>query len=274
MLKHKLTPEQVRAFQNEIEGAFRKSLEPQTIHARIEQMVKLFSNGNKSAFGRQADLQSGVLAGLIGGRLNKPSFEVIQRLTNAYPQVREEWLISGRGSMLKEACNPQGLKSYLELVRTDLSAPLPTSDFEKIEATIQQLESYVHALSYYEPAFKAIEQGIYSHINKAEVQDYPQLLEAAIKQKGAIEKIRETYLSKLATGVPSESSQIKGFIEVVETKGRSVLISLSSISHVYPNSHNATNAVIELTTSNSEGNIIIDTSTSFEDIKDLIQAAV
>ena len=50
------------------------------IHDRIMNLVNYFSGGNKAAFGRGADIQSGVLAGIIAGRKNKPSFEVLQKI--------------------------------------------------------------------------------------------------------------------------------------------------------------------------------------------------
>jgi hypothetical protein len=71
------------------------------VHNRIDQLVSHFCKGNKAAFGRGADIQSGVLAGIIGGRKNKPSFDVLQKLLIAYPTVEPNWLLFGRGQMLK-----------------------------------------------------------------------------------------------------------------------------------------------------------------------------
>jgi hypothetical protein len=70
------------------------------VHDRIIQMVEHFGKGNKSAFGRVANIQSGVLAGIIGGRKNKPSFEVLQKILTGYPTVNPTWLLFGRGEML------------------------------------------------------------------------------------------------------------------------------------------------------------------------------
>jgi hypothetical protein len=70
------------------------------VQDRVELLVNHFSKGNKAAFGRKADIQSGVLAGILGGRKNKPSFELLQKLLTAYPSVEPNWLLFGRGPML------------------------------------------------------------------------------------------------------------------------------------------------------------------------------
>jgi hypothetical protein len=73
-----------------------------TISQRIIQLVDHFCQGNKTAFGRAADIQSGVLAGIVGGRESKPGFEILQKLLTAYPSVNPVWLLFGRGPMLNE----------------------------------------------------------------------------------------------------------------------------------------------------------------------------
>jgi hypothetical protein len=71
-----------------------------TIGERIMRLVEHFHQGNKTAFGRVANIQSGVLAGIVGGRESKPGFEILQKLLTAYPNVNPTWLLFGRGEML------------------------------------------------------------------------------------------------------------------------------------------------------------------------------
>lgn len=73
-----------------------------TVAERITQLVNHFCQGNKAAFGRAADIQSGVLAGIVGGRESKPGFEILQKLLTAYPTVSPDWLLFGRGPMQRE----------------------------------------------------------------------------------------------------------------------------------------------------------------------------
>lgn len=71
-----------------------------TIGERITQLIEYFTRGNKAAFGRAAGLQSGLLAGIIGTRMSKPSFEVLQKILTGYSSVSADWLLFGHGDML------------------------------------------------------------------------------------------------------------------------------------------------------------------------------
>lgn len=75
-------------------------LELDTIHERVSLLVDYFCKGNKTAFGRETDILPGVLASITGGRLSKPSFELLQKIMIRYPSVSGDWLILGRGPMI------------------------------------------------------------------------------------------------------------------------------------------------------------------------------
>ncbi|RZJ93871.1 MAG: hypothetical protein EOO60_04270 [Hymenobacter sp.] len=105
------------------------------IHDRINQMVDSFCKGNKAAFGRGADIQSGVLAGIIGGRKNKPSFEVLQKLLTGYPAVNPIWLMFGRGPML----NDEVIEDEKKLFSYEKSKDLFTVVQQQIQVLIDKL---------------------------------------------------------------------------------------------------------------------------------------
>jgi hypothetical protein len=75
-------------------------IEVGTVHERLNLLIDHFCRGNKTAFGRETDILPGVLASITGGRLSKPSFELLQKVMTRYPEVSGDWLILGRGSML------------------------------------------------------------------------------------------------------------------------------------------------------------------------------
>lgn len=79
-----------------------------TVAERVQKLIDHFAHGNKSAFGRAADLPSALLASIVGGRQSKPSFEVVQRLLTAYPTVEPTWLLFGQGPMLTGSPAPVG----------------------------------------------------------------------------------------------------------------------------------------------------------------------
>ena len=110
-----------------------------TVGERINKLVDHFCKGNKTAFGRAADIQSGVLAGIVGGRGSKPGFEILQKLLTAYPTVDPTWLLFGRGHMLKDL-------SALTLHEA-LTAPVaPGISQEEIDKRTEQIEGQMVVL--------------------------------------------------------------------------------------------------------------------------------
>jgi hypothetical protein len=96
---------------------------------RIIRLVDYFCQGNKTAFGRAADIQSGVLAGIVGGRESKPGFEILQKLLTAYPTVNPIWLLFGRGPMIQS-----------ENVASPQSQPILSAEqFEFVRREIKEL---------------------------------------------------------------------------------------------------------------------------------------
>ncbi|WP_151086867.1 hypothetical protein [Hymenobacter baengnokdamensis] len=85
--------------------------EVDTISKRIVKLVDYFCKGNKTAFGRAADIQSGVLAGIVGERGSKPGFELLQKMLTAYPTVSPDWLLFGHGRMLRKVVDSE--KDYI-----------------------------------------------------------------------------------------------------------------------------------------------------------------
>ena len=72
-----------------------------TVNERIGLMVNHFTGGNKSAFAKLAIINNQSLAEILGGRQSAPSFETLQKLINTFPDVSVEWIMTGRGSMLR-----------------------------------------------------------------------------------------------------------------------------------------------------------------------------
>lgn len=102
-----------------------------TVGERINRLVDHFCKGNKTAFGRAADIQSGVLAGIVGGRGSKPGFEILQKLLTAYPTVEPTWLLFGRGPMLAGE-NVTLVQELPKLPKLDFSA-------EQLEAALRHV---------------------------------------------------------------------------------------------------------------------------------------
>jgi len=118
------------------------------IHDRIMNLVNYFNGGNKAAFGRGADIQSGVLAGIIAGRKNKPSFEVLQKILTGYPSVNPIWLLFGRDNMLLidsmyPPIEPSLTERLERMAKAEFTAILASGAWQKNfnEAVAQQAKS-------------------------------------------------------------------------------------------------------------------------------------
>ncbi|RZK29118.1 MAG: hypothetical protein EOO61_21135 [Hymenobacter sp.] len=74
-----------------------------TVNERIAIMINNFAKGNKSAFAKAVGISNQSLGEIVGARQSLPSFPALQKIISAFPQVRIEWLVMGKGEMLKAA---------------------------------------------------------------------------------------------------------------------------------------------------------------------------
>lgn len=72
------------------------------VNDRIEALIVHFSNGNKSLFSKEIGVSPSVIGNITGERKGNPSFEVVQKILDAFASISPDWLMFGRGSMLRE----------------------------------------------------------------------------------------------------------------------------------------------------------------------------
>lgn len=73
-----------------------------TVNERIKLIVDTFFHRNGSAFAREIGIKQSTLKDIIGGRLSKPGYEIIEKILSANSlNISPEWLILGEGEMLK-----------------------------------------------------------------------------------------------------------------------------------------------------------------------------
>lgn len=113
-----------------------------TVAQRIATLIE--SLGMKTAdFADKVGIQKSAVSHLIGGR-NKPSFEVIGSMLQAFPELNPDWLILGKGDMWRKVETVPSTKNSLPNQRahsTSLkelvnAAPLPnTTSHTQIQNT-------------------------------------------------------------------------------------------------------------------------------------------
>lgn len=97
-------------------------MEQQTINQRINFLVEHFEKGRKAAFARTAGISPQGLQELLTGRQGDPSFKVLTKILEGYPQVQTDWLVLGKGQMLKDSIDVDGpnARGLLISLNTDL----------------------------------------------------------------------------------------------------------------------------------------------------------
>jgi transcriptional regulator with XRE-family HTH domain len=80
---------------------------------RLNEILKHFKI-NASQFADQIGVQRASVSHVLSGR-NKPGFDFIQKIIDAYPTLSAEWLITGKGDILKSKISKQDLFTEMEI---------------------------------------------------------------------------------------------------------------------------------------------------------------
>lgn len=73
------------------------------ISPRISYIIENQFNGNKKKFSESIDFSPQVVSNIVSGRKSKPSFDVIKAILSTNDNINAEWLINGKGEMLKNS---------------------------------------------------------------------------------------------------------------------------------------------------------------------------
>ncbi len=65
---------------------------------RIRQLMEM-DGLNAAEFSKKVKINSSVVSNILNAK-NQPSFDAVQRIIEAYPEVNVAWLMTGRGAML------------------------------------------------------------------------------------------------------------------------------------------------------------------------------
>jgi DNA-binding XRE family transcriptional regulator len=72
-----------------------------SIKNRTNELISLFSHGNKKVFAETVGVSPTVIENIVGRREGNPSFEVVRKILCAFENLNPEWLINGTPPMLK-----------------------------------------------------------------------------------------------------------------------------------------------------------------------------
>jgi hypothetical protein len=79
------------------------------INSRFLLLIKRLGMNNNS-FSKKLGLINGTAIGnIVGGRKNKPSFDLIFKIISTFDYINSDWLITGRGEMFNTPQKNEGL---------------------------------------------------------------------------------------------------------------------------------------------------------------------
>lgn len=82
-------------------SAMEDYLGQKSINQRLNFLVDTFEQGKKASFARKAGISPQAAQEILAGRRSEPSFKVLVKILENYPQVCTDWLVLGEGPMLK-----------------------------------------------------------------------------------------------------------------------------------------------------------------------------
>lgn len=76
------------------------------VSQRLTAIIDYFADGNEKRFADSLGVKPAVINNYTKGKQqSKPGFEVLNKIANYYPDVNIDWLLTGRGEMLKSQSN-------------------------------------------------------------------------------------------------------------------------------------------------------------------------
>lgn len=82
-------------------------MEQNAVNQRLNFIVDNFEGGKKAAFARKVGMSPQGVQEILAGRKGDPSFKVLVKILESYPQVRIDWLVLGQGPMLRSATDAE-----------------------------------------------------------------------------------------------------------------------------------------------------------------------
>lgn len=72
-----------------------------TVNQRITKIITELYSGNKRAFSNAIGVSAAVIENIVGKRQSSPSFDITNKILLSLDNINAEWLIIGKGQMLK-----------------------------------------------------------------------------------------------------------------------------------------------------------------------------
>jgi hypothetical protein len=117
-----------------------------SVHERLNALIEYFAKGNKTAFSKEVGTLPSVVASIVGGRMSKPSFELLEKIMLRYPEINGSWLLAGRGPMIIPAPPARVQLPYKPPTQPRPGQFLPSNATDHLEEFYKQQSADWHYL--------------------------------------------------------------------------------------------------------------------------------
>lgn len=69
----------------------------------MQELINAISKGNKRAFSQLVGVTPTVIENIVGTRQGKPGYELLEKIAFAIENINVDWLLTGRGYMLRDS---------------------------------------------------------------------------------------------------------------------------------------------------------------------------
>lgn len=113
------------------------------VHDRLDALIKALGK-NSNSFSQEIGVSNTHIYYIVkgnktlGGKKNKPSFDLLSKISETFPDVNLEWLVNGRGSMFHSFEDKQGTANEIESVEKEESIDFGYKVVETLEQEIQE----------------------------------------------------------------------------------------------------------------------------------------
>jgi hypothetical protein len=77
------------------------------VNDRILYLIDSQLGGNKKKFAERIGFAPQVVFNIVSGRKSKPSFDVLEAIISSFDEISPEWLLTGKGAMLRDQSAPE-----------------------------------------------------------------------------------------------------------------------------------------------------------------------
>ena len=166
------------------------------VNDRILYLIDSQLGGNKKKFAERIGFAPQVVFNIVSGRKSKPSFDVLEAIISSFDEISPEWLLTGKGAMLREQSAPEvapppsepAFPGFIEKIQ-DLSVKVGRLEAENehlraaIEAKQKEIEAQRREIEARQKEIEDKERQIklmrIDHLKKEEPDIHTQYLEPA-----------------------------------------------------------------------------------------------